>query len=219
MPRLTWKFFLFFGIIAIIFLLFPQLDIMISSLFFDGHFDRYFLPYKLVYDGVRVISFVSILTLLVLLTLTFFQKFFWGLTRKKLLFLILAVALGPGLVVNTVFKDNWGRARPVQIKEFGGKADHNPPLVISNACNKNCSFVCGHASAGFVFAALAFLYRRREKEIFVASLFAGALIGFVRIAQGGHFFSDVVFSFFFTYLTVRLLYYVMFKNSAESIRL
>ncbi len=219
MPRLNLLFFLFFAVIGAIFLLFPQIDPMFTSLFYHNGFDGKYLPYMIVYDGVRLVTGVSLLALIVLFVLSFKNKEYWGLTRKKLTFVLMAVLLGPGLVVNVILKDNWGRARPVQVIEFGGKAQYTPPLVISKACNKNCSFVCGHASAGFMFVALAFLFKRREKEIFWASLFAGSLIGFVRIAQGGHFLSDVIFSFFFTYVTIRLLYYFMFKNSDEKIAL
>lgn len=217
MPRLNLTFFLFFAVIGVVFLLFPQIDIMITSLFYHNGFDVNYLPYKIIYIGVRVVTGLSLLILVILFILSFQGKYYLDLTRKKLLFLFLATLLGPGLVVNTILKDNWGRARPRHVIEFGGKALHTPPFVISKECDRNCSFVCGHAAAGFMFVALAFLFKRREKEIFIASLFVGFLIGLVRVAQGGHFLSDVIFSFFFTYLTIRLLYYFMFRNSDESI--
>lgn len=213
MPKLNWKFFLFFGIIGVIFLLYPELDILTSSLFYDGVFHKEYLPYMIVFDGVRVITFLSTVALLILLTLTFWGKTFKNFTRKNLIFLILALILGPGLMVNAVLKDTWGRARPLQIQEFGGKAMHTPPFIISKANKRNGSFVCGHAAVGFAFVALGFVFRRREKEIFYASLLTGSFIGLVRMAQGGHFLSDVIFSFFFTYITIRLLYYFMYKNS------
>lgn len=220
MPKLNWKFFLFFGIIATIFLLYPELDIMVSSFFFDdNHFDKNYLPYMIVFDGVRVITFLTTIVLLILFALTFVGRVYKNFTRKNLIFLILAFILGPGLIVNAVLKDNWKRARPYQIEEFGGKNKHTPPFIISNARKRNGSFVCGHAAVGFAFVAFGFVFRRREKEIFFASLFAGSLIGLVRMAQGGHFFSDVIFSFFFTYVTIRLLYYFMYKNSDPEFKL
>jgi len=219
MPRLNLTFFLFFAVIGVVFLLFPQIDIMITSLFYHNGFDVNYLPYKIIYIGVRVVTGLSLLILVILFILSFQGKYYLDLTRKKLLFLFLATLLGPGLVVNTILKDNWGRARPRHVIEFGGKALHTPPFVISKECDRNCSFVCGHAAAGFMFVALAFLFKRREKEIFLASLFAGFLIGLVRVAQGGHFLSDVIFSFFFTYITIRLLYYFMYRDTDDSITL
>jgi len=219
MPKLNLTFFLLFAVIGAVFLLFPQIDLMVTSLFYHNGFDVKYLPYKIIYVGVRIVTSLSLLALIVLFVLSFQEKYYWGLTRKKLIFLFMAALLGPGLVVNFILKDNWGRARPRHVIEFGGKAQHTPPLVISKACDRNCSFVCGHASVGFMFVALAFLFRRREKEIFLASLFAGSLIGLVRIAQGGHFLSDVIFSFFFTYVTIRLLYYFMYRNTDHRIAL
>lgn len=212
MPKLNWLFFLIFGVIGILFYLNPQWDIAISSLFFDERFDKDYLPYKVVYEGTRVVTFVAVLSLLILLILSFFGKEYIRLTKKHLLFLLFAMILGPGIVVNVIFKDHWGRPRPVKVQEFKGELQHTPPFVMTKQCERNCSFVCGHASVGFVFVALAFIYRRKEKEIFWASVAAGSLIGLVRVAQGGHFFSDVIFSFVFIYITIRLLYFAMYRK-------
>ncbi len=125
----------------------------------------------------------------------------WGLRRlpgRHALFLILAVALGPGLLANTLLKDNWGRARPSHLVEFGGSRQFSPPLIPADQCPKNCAFVSGDAAGGFAFLAPALLaplaWRRRAVQ---AALAAGALFGANRILQGGHFFSDVVFAGFF----------------------
>ena len=40
----------------------------------------------------------------------------------------------------------------------------------------------------------------------------GAVVGFVRIFQGRHFFTDVVFAFFFTWLTITLIYKFFYPN-------
>ena len=44
----------------------------------------------------------------------------WKQWRLPLAFFILSGALGPGLLVNAGFKDNWQRARPYQVQDFGG---------------------------------------------------------------------------------------------------
>ena len=41
-----------------------------------------------------------------------------------------------------------------------------------------------------------------KKTILLSAIASGSMIGYVRMAQGGHFFSDVVFSFFATYLGI-----------------
>jgi lipid A 4'-phosphatase len=122
-------------------------------------------------------------------------------------YLLLALALGPGLLVNTVFKDHWGRARPNQLEEFGGHARFTPPFVIAKECKRNCSFVSGHASIGFYLVAFALLFRGYPRLwLGLLGIGLGMLSGYVRIVQGGHFFSDVILSGFFTVLVVLLCY-------------
>ena len=98
-------------------------------------------------------------------------------------------------MVNTLLKDNWGRPRPSTIVEFSGPNHYVPPLLPSDQCPENCSFPSGHAALGFWLVAFAFLAPpRRRRPAMVAALVFGGLVGLVRIAQGGHFLSDVIFS-------------------------
>ncbi|HHC74355.1 MAG TPA: hypothetical protein ENK78_04730, partial [Thiothrix sp.] len=48
--------------------------------------------------------------------------------RIYAIFILLTFVLGPGLLVNTVFKDHWGRPRPDAIQQFGGHEPYFPPL-------------------------------------------------------------------------------------------
>src|SRR5262249_11867445 len=59
---------------------------------------------------------------------------FLGLDRNALIFIVVAAALGPGLIVNTGLKDHWGRARPNQIEQFGGAKAFTPALAPSDQC-------------------------------------------------------------------------------------
>jgi hypothetical protein len=44
-------------------------------------------------------------------------------------FVLICVILGPGLIINLVLKDHWGRPRPRQIVEFGGRYEYVQPFV------------------------------------------------------------------------------------------
>lgn len=114
---------------------------------------------------------------------------------RVILYLIATLTVGPGIIVNTILKDHWGRARPSQITLFDGRAMFTPPWVVSNQCYTNCSFPSGHASLGFWAIAIALLAppEWRGRAVAGAVLF-GSVIGLTRIAQGGHFLSDVVYS-------------------------
>ncbi len=122
--------------------------------------------------------------------------------RRRLMFLFVVLALGPGLLVNAVFKGEWGRARPAQVVEFGGTKTFTAALIPADQCVKNCSFVSGHASMGFFFIAFAWVFR--DRRWLWGGIVLGALVGLGRMAQGGHFLSDVVFAFWAVYLTAML---------------
>jgi lipid A 4'-phosphatase len=129
-----------------------------------------------------------------------------GARIRRALYLVLSLAVGPGLIVNLVLKENWGRARPSQVTQFGGDKIFSPAFAIAGQCPRNCSFVSGDASIGFATLAVALLVVRRRRVAILAAIGAGAALGAMRIAQGGHFFSDVVFAGVFTALPVLLLH-------------
>jgi lipid A 4'-phosphatase len=195
--------------------LIPDIDIGLSRLFFEpgarifvmrvhplGEFVRKILPIGL----FAVAGLVALLGLAGELR----RRPLLGVTRRVAAFILLALALGPGLVVNTVLKDNWGRARPSTIAEFGGSAHYSPPLLPTDQCADNCSFPSGHAALGFWAVAFALLAPpRRRRPAMAAALAFGALVGLVRIAQGGHFLSDVVFSGLIVVGLTRALYAVI----------
>jgi membrane-associated PAP2 superfamily phosphatase len=109
--------------------------------------------------------------------------------------LSLVMVLGTGVVVNAILKDNWGRPRPVDTQTFGGAGTFEPALLPSNQCDSNCSFVSGHAATGFTLLALGLLGAPATRRRWLLwGLAAGLTTGALRIAQGGHFLSDVLFS-------------------------
>ncbi|TAN73358.1 MAG: phosphatase PAP2 family protein, partial [Magnetospirillum sp.] len=129
------------------------------------------------------------------------------LTPRRAVFVLTALALGPGLMVNTLLKDNWGRPRPSTIAEFFGPNSYVRALIPSDQCPDNCSFPSGHAALGFWLVAFAFLAPPRwRRPVLAAALVFGGLVGLVRIAQGGHFLSDVAFSGAIVVVMTRWLY-------------
>lgn len=130
--------------------------------------------------------------------------------RRHFLFIILTLAIGPGLVVNAVLKDHWGRPRPRQVQEFGGKWDFKE-IWQPGIPGKGKSFPCGHCSMGFFFITLYYFWKQRRRALaygsLIFSLVLGTYIGLARMAQGGHFLSDIVWSGGLTYLTATILFY------------
>ncbi len=125
------------------------------------------------------------------------------------LFILLCVAIGPGLIVNGILKDHWGRPRPRQIVELGGRLEYVPPLLPASTHGK--SFPCGHCSVGYLYAVGWWLWRRHRLRWAAGSLAVGlvlgTLLGIGRMAAGGHFLSDVVWSGLIALGVAHILYY------------
>jgi lipid A 4'-phosphatase len=138
----------------------------------------------------------------------------WLAWRRRAAFILLTLALGPGLVVNVIFKDNWGRPRPRQIEQFGGQQNYVPPLAISKKSDGK-SFPAGHASVGFSFFVLWFLWRPQHRRLAWGALLGAALLGLLmgtgRMAAGAHFLSDVLWAGYLTFLTTLLTYHFILR--------
>ena len=148
-----------------------------------------------------VIIFVVALLLWFIASFSGFQK----QNRRVLAFVALLMVLGPGLLVNAVFKEYWGRPRPRETVEFGGQREFVPPLVIGEFVvmqshekmlessqgavewdilrnlygikGQYNSFPSGHASTGFYMIFPYFLYRNRKKVIALTWLAGGVCFG------------------------------------------
>jgi membrane-associated PAP2 superfamily phosphatase len=135
------------------------------------------------------------------------------------IFLILSIVVGPGLIVNAGLKDHWERPRPRDIVEFGGPL-HYSPAPLPGEGGK--SFPCGHCSVGFLFAAGWWVWKRRRPTWAYASLGLGLVVGVAlgagRMAGGGHFFSDVIWSALLTWGVTHALYYYVLRIPAYEAR-
>jgi lipid A 4'-phosphatase len=147
------------------------------------------------------------------------RRHLFGLGLPEWIFLALVLITGPGLIANTLLKDNWARPRPIHVVEFGGPDRFTPVLERSGACVRNCSFISGEASATFALGfAIAMLARRRRAELMAAAVALGGVAGLIRMGEGGHFLSDVVFAGVFMALDVALMYWLVFSVLARRTR-
>ena len=199
----------------------PFLDLSISRYFYQLG-DRQFLSndfIKFAFTfGFYPANIVCILALLVLIISLFSAKFVkW---RRAALVLILTLAVGAGLITHVALKDHWGRPRPKQVIEFGGKQEFRPYYKPNffNQPEPSKSFSCGHCSTGFFFFALALIGRRlnNKKLSYLGWILAfglGILLSVVRIAQGGHFFSDTLISALIMWETALFFDWLIYQNS------
>lgn len=131
-----------------------------------------------------------------------------ALWRRTAVALLLVGGISSGLLINVSLKGYVGRPRPVQTVDFGGTQSYLPPFTWGTDPVHNKSFTSGHAATGFSLMALGLCaspaWRRRW---FFAGLLAGSVVGLGRIMQGGHYLSDIVFSFYVVWLTCELVAY------------
>jgi len=118
--------------------------------------------------------------------------------RRRVATVVIALVLGPGLLVNAVFKEHWDRARPRDIIEFGGSRAFTAAPWPAAQCPSNCSFVSGHAAVGYFPMVVARVDPRRAAAWVAAGAIGGLGLGAQRVAVGAHFVSDVVFAYFAT---------------------
>jgi lipid A 4'-phosphatase len=182
----------------VVFSLWPELDRWVTALFYRPDLPMPFPAHEwplvqFFYQGVpwlgRSLLIGTLLCLLPVLARRLSVR--W---RHRAWALLLVLVLGLWLAINAGLKEHWGRPRPSDTTLFGGTQIYQPVWQPSSLCDRNCSFVSGHAGTGFVLMAVGLAgapaTRRRWLRI---GLLTGGLFGLGRVSQGAHFTSDIVF--------------------------
>lgn len=185
----------------------PQIDLAVAHAFYKENSFAHHALFQFFYSyGTWMAWIFAVLCL-----------FYWK--RKEARLYLLTFGLGAGLFANGILKQFWERPRPVQTLDFGGFAPYHPfwsPLV--ETLHEPCrSFPCGHATMGFVFITLCLAgHRLKNRKLFYTglalSLFFGIGLSLTRLAQGGHYFSDVLASFLLIWFLALFLEYLLYKK-------
>ncbi len=193
----------------------PSIDLYISGLFYYGAsqfaLQSFDLTSILFRDILLPLILIYILILPIVGRFTKIDKIFlnYRFSIKEIILLWGSQIIGVLIFVNLILKNLWGRARPNDILPLGGNETFSPWYEITNVCESNCSFVSGDASVGF---SIIILYLITKKIIFLyASIFAGLVLGLIRIMAGGHFLSDVFFAGFFIVI-LNIILFELYKK-------
>jgi lipid A 4'-phosphatase len=213
--QILWRLLVATALIHLLFAIWPSIDIWASRLFFqaDGSF---LLAKSVVAEDVRMPIWLASVTLAALSALMLVISLLRGARARTSwrlwAFITTLYVVGPGLLVNVLLKQNWGRARPVSVEAFGGDKLFTPPFEIAGQCANNCSFVSGEAASAAVMVivlAICFggIVAKRQRVLAVVGLGCVFMLASgLRVATGRHFLSDVVFAGLFMLIIARISY-------------
>jgi lipid A 4'-phosphatase len=206
-----------FLITAVLLVGYPGIDLTISGLFAGGGFaakEQWWN--RLLHTAMPYLLALSMLAVLGIYACNrAFRRNLLGVRGRTVCYLLLVLLLGTGVIVNVAFKDHFGRARPRDIVEFGGSKRFTPAFVVSDQCERNCSFSSGEGAGAFFALALARALSRRRAAL-AAGVAFGIVVSVARIAAGAHFFSDVVVSFFVMLIVTDVLYHYLIAPAKAS---
>jgi membrane-associated PAP2 superfamily phosphatase len=201
---------------GLVFALYPKLDLIMVAPFYDPASGLWFATNP---TGVRVRSVAA--WAIALITMPAFFAFVAKLVLparpmlipgRAAILMIVTLALGPGLLANVILKDYWGRPRPMYLVEFDGMDAFVPWWDPRGGCPKNCSFIAGEPSGAFWTIAPATVVPPQWRALaYGAALAFGTGMGIIRMAGGGHFLSDVVFSGVFMFLLIWVVHGVLYR--------
>jgi hypothetical protein len=133
--------------------------------------------------------------------------------RGPCLVVFFTCLIGPGIIVNGILKPYWGRPRPAEIKVFQGHWDYKEPWSPGTP-GKGKSFTCGHCSFAFASASIVSFYPYfpiAAPALAVCGIGYGSLMSVARVAQGGHFVSDALWSAIIVFCLISLLHFNVFR--------
>ena len=208
-----------FILISALLIIFSNIDITVSRFYFSEESDEFYLKHtwwvKLLYKSCAPVILFSLLSLLILWQINKCKGTnYLSIDGKKVMFVFVVLVLGAGIIVNALFKDQFGRARPRDVIEFNGSKQFTPAFMVTDQCDRNCSFSSGHGAGAYFTLALAMLFRNKKRALALAFTF-GTSVSLARIVAGGHFFSDNVVSFFVMAIMTDALYYIFYLRDQE----
>ena len=203
--------------VGVVFGVSPRLDLAVSTPFYDPKIHDFPLNAHVwtqyARDAARGLITLLILPAgIALLGKILFPSAADADQMPGVLFLVGTLAVGPGLIANTLLKDHWGRARPIDVTEFAGTSRFTAWWDPRGDCPNNCSFIAGEPAGAFWTMAPAALAPPQWRLLaYGAALTFGSAVGVLRIAGGGHFFTDVVFAGVFMYLVIWAAYGLIYR--------
>ncbi len=204
-------------VVGLVFGLYPELDLKLAALFYDPATRTF--PLKLdawaafARDAAMWIAWglaaPSIAALVIKLIRPDRPLLVSG---RAIVFLLATLTLSAGVLTNLTFKTYWGRPRPVVVTQFGGDQQFVPWWDPRGGCGRNCSFFSGEGATAFwTYAPAALAPPQWRPLAYAAVTVFGLTTSALRMAFGGHFFTDVAIAGLVTFLVIWLAYALVYR--------
>ncbi len=201
-----------FAVIAVVFGVWPELDLKLAALFYDPETKRFpitSLPgAQFARDAAMWIAWAFVLPSIVALIV----KLIWPnrpllVKGRTMAFLILTMLMSAGVLTNFTFKTFWSRPRPVMATEFNGPWQFKAWWDPTGQCGHNCSFFSGEGATAFwTYAPAALAPPAVRPYAYAAATVFGIATSGWRMAFGGHFFTDVTIAGLVSFLVIWLIH-------------
>jgi membrane-associated PAP2 superfamily phosphatase len=204
-------------VIGLLFGIFPELDLKLAALFYDPATQSF--PLKrdslaaFARDGAMWIAWALALPSLAAIVVKLVRPdrpMF--VPARAAMFLLVTILLSAVVLTNLTFKSYWGRPRPVVVTQFNGDQEFVPYWDPRGGCGRNCSFFSGEGATAFwTYAPAALTPPAWRPLAYAAATLFGITASALRMAFGGHFFTDVAAAGLVSFLVIWLAYAFIYR--------
>src|SRR3990170_2504310 len=203
--------------VGLLFGIYPELDLKLAALFYDAATKTFPLKSNtaamIARDGAMWIAWGIALPAIVALVVKLVRPDRPLLVSgRTVTFLLVTLLLSAGVLTNLAFKTYWGRPRPVVVVEFNGPQAFVPWWDPRGTCGRNCSFFSGEGATAFwTYAPAALAPPPWRPLAYTAATLFGVVTSGLRMAFGGHFFTDVAAAGLVTFLVIWLAHGFIYR--------
>jgi lipid A 4'-phosphatase len=204
-------------VIGFVFGIHPEYDLRLAALFYDPAMKTF--PVKsdalasFARDAAMWVAWAFALPAIVALVVKMFRPDRpLMMSGRTVAFLLITMLLSAGILTNLTFKSHWGRPRPVMVTEFNGPWKFMAWWDPRGECSRNCSFFSGEGATAFWTLAPAALAPPPWRPLaYAGAVVFGLVTSGLRMAFGGHFFTDVSIAGLVTFVVIWFAYALIYR--------
>ena len=206
-----------FLVVGLLFGLYPEFDLKLAAAFYDAATKTFPLKLNAVAafarDAAMWIAWALVLPALIAIVGKLVRPDRPMLVPgRAAVFLLVSILLSAVVLTNLTFKSYWGRPRPVMVTEFNGPWQFVPWWDPRGECGRNCSFFSGEGATAFwTYAPAALTPPAWRPLAYVAATVFGVITSALRMAFGGHFFTDVAAAGLVSFFVIWLCHAWIFR--------